>query len=116
MSHAPPERIRTAARAKITRIKQRIAALDDLCSGTLVKRWKVCGKAGCRCAHDEQARHGPYYEWGSMQGGRQVHRMVTPQQARVLRVAIRNHRQVRRLLRAWETQTVRILKAEDRRK
>jgi hypothetical protein len=115
MSPLPPDKIRTAARTEITRIQERIAALDDLCSGTLVKRWKSCGKAGCRCAHDPKARHGPYYEWGYMQGGGQVHRMITPEQARALRVAIRNYRQVRRLLRAWEAQTARILQTHDKR-
>jgi hypothetical protein len=50
-----------------------------------------------------------------MQGGGQVHRMITPEQARVLRVAIRNYRQVRRLLRAWEAQTARILQTHDKR-
>ena len=78
-------------------------------SGTLVKRKKLCGKERCRCVRDPRARHGPYYEWGFMKGGSQAHRMVSPEQAAILRQAIANYRTVRRLLRRWEAQTVRIL-------
>jgi hypothetical protein len=107
--------VRQAARVRIARIQKRIRAMDYVCSGTLVRRWKVCGKPGCRCAKDPDARHGPYYEWGYMEGGRQVHRMVTTEQARILRAAIKNYRRALRLLREWETETVRVLEAEKRR-
>ena len=40
--------------------------MDYLCSGTLLRRMKMCGKPGCRCSEDPDARHGPYYEWGHM--------------------------------------------------
>ena len=83
--------------------------MDYVCSGTLVRRWKVCGKAVCRCHQDPAARHGPYYEWGYMEGGRQVHRMVSPAQAKLLRSAIRNYRTIRGLLRAWEAESVRLM-------
>ena len=55
--------------------------MEYLCSGTLLERRKMCGKPGCRCAQDPQARHGPYYEWGHMKAGKLVHRTVSPEQA-----------------------------------
>lgn len=103
---------RHAALERIARIRERIQAIERLCSGTLLRRTKVCGKLECRCAHDPAARHGPYYEWGRMQGGRLVHRMVPPAQATLLREAIANYRAVRRLLRAWENETVKLIEAE----
>lgn len=87
--------------------------MERLCSGTLLRRTKVCGKPGCRCAHDPTARHGPYYEWGRMKRGRLVHRMVSPPHAALLREAIGNYRALRRLLRAWEDETVKLIDAED---
>jgi hypothetical protein len=90
--------------------------VDYLCSGTLLRRRKLCGKVGCRCAQDPAARHGPYYEWGHMKDGKLVHRMVSPQQAARLRQAIRHYRKVLRLLRAWETETERVITAEDERR
>lgn len=101
------------ARARIARLREKVGAIEYLCSGTLVERMKRCGKPGCRCAADPAARHGPYYEWGHMHEGKLVHRTVTPQQAVVLRLAIANYRTVRKLLRQWEIETEHLLEAED---
>jgi Family of unknown function (DUF6788) len=112
MSPPPPHARLQQAQARIARVREAIQAMDYLCSGTLLRRTKLCGKPGCRCAQDPAARHGPYYEWGHMQGGKLVHRMVSARQAALLRAAIKNYRKVRRLLRAWETETERIIEAE----
>lgn len=103
---------RRAAQERIAQLRARIQAIDRLCSGTLLRRTKVCGKAGCRCAEDPTARHGPYYEWGRMKGGRLVHRMVSPAQAALLREAIANYRMLRRLLRTWEAETIKLIEAD----
>ncbi len=101
------------ARGRIARIRESVGAIDYLCTGTLIKRMKQCGKSGCRCAQDLAARHGPYYEWGHMRRGKLVHRSVTPEQAVVLRLAIKNYRKVKKLLRDWEVQTERLIESED---
>ena len=94
-------------------IQEQIRALDDLASGTLARRTKLCGRVSCRCARDQGARHGPYYEWGRMKNGRLVNRMVSPQEAVLIRRAIANYRAVRRLLRAWEVQTIHVIEARN---
>ena len=99
-------------RDKIGGVRAALAAIAYLCSGTLHMRMKVCGKPGCRCAQDPQARHGPYYEWGHMSGGKLVHRMVTPAQAELLQHAIDNHRRAKQLMREWEEQTERLIDLE----
>jgi len=100
------------ARARIGRIRTAIAAIDYLCSGTLLERFTSCGKPGCRCAQDPAARHGPYYDWGHMQDGKLVHRRLTAEQAALLRPAIANYQKVKELLRAWEVETERLIDAE----
>ena len=85
-----PQAIIAQARERITRIRDTVASVHYLCSGTLLERMKLCGKPGCRCAEDPAARHGPYYEWGHMKRGKLVHRSVSPQQAAILRLAIAN--------------------------
>lgn len=107
-----PQQIVKQARERITRIRAALTVADYLCSGTLLQRMKVCGKPGCRCAQDPAARHGPYYEWGHMQGGKLVHRSVTAAQAVLLRQAIANYRKVKQLLRIWEKETERLIDAE----
>lgn len=108
-----PERIAKQARARIARLRERLGAIEYLCSGTLIERRKRCGKPGCRCATDPAARHGPYYEWGHMHEGRLVHKTVSERQAAVLRLAIGNYRKVRKLLREWEVETERLIESED---
>ena len=100
------------ARERIASIRAVLNAMEYLCSGTLLRRTKVCGKPSCRCAQDPSARHGPYYEWGHQKGGKLVHRVVSPEQAALLRLAIANYRQARKLLRAWEKETERLIDAD----
>jgi hypothetical protein len=100
------------SREKIDRIRQALSEIDTMCSGTLLKRMKVCGKPSCRCKRDPLARHGPYYEWGHMKGGVLVHRSVTPEQAELLQLAIDNYRKAKKLMRAWEEETERLIDLE----
>lgn len=111
MARSAAQRIKHT-REKIGRIRQGLGEIEYLCSGTLVERMKLCGKPGCRCAQDPLARHGPYYEWGHMKDGRLVHRMVTREQAQLLRLAIDNHRTAKKLMRAWEDETERLIDLE----
>ena len=115
MSHRPETVIKRALE-RIARIREALSTIDYLCSGTLLQRTKVCGKPGCRCAQDPSARHGPYYEWGHMKGGKLVHRTVTPEQATILQLAIANHRKAKKLMQAWEDETERLFDAEAPRK
>lgn len=108
-STRPPNTER--ARARIAQIREELNAIELLCSGTLLKRMKTCGSPTCRCAQDPAARHGPYYEWGHMQAGKLVHRVVSAEQAEVLRQAIANYRRLRKLLRGWEAETERLIDA-----
>jgi len=111
-----PETIIKQARERIARIRETLGTIDYMCSGTLLRRMMVCGKPACRCAQDASARHGPYYEWGHMKAGRLVHRMVTPEQATILQLAIANHRKAKKLMKAWEVETERLFDAEAPRK
>ena len=97
-------------REKIARIRAAFTELEYLCSGTLHQRTKVCGRP--TCPQDPAARHGPYYEWGHLKGGKLVHRVVTPQQATLLQQAIDNQRRAKKLLRDWEEQTERLIDLE----
>ena len=94
---------------KIAQIQSAIGAMQYLSSGTLLKRTKVCGNSNCHCARDPAARHGPYYEWSYLKGGRLHHRTLTPKQAELMRRAIANYRKAKKLLRAWEAHTQRLI-------
>jgi len=88
--------------------------MDYVASGTIHVRTKVCGRNNCRCAHDPDARHGPYHEYSRRLQGRLRHSVVTPQQADLLSRAIANYREIQSLLARWERETVaEILNAEN---
>ena len=103
-------------RARIEELKQQILELDLVVSGTLVRRTKVCGKPGCRCATDPAARHGPYHEWGRIERGSRTTTTVTPEKGRRLRAALRNRRRLKTLVRRWERESVAAPGCRDRRK
>jgi hypothetical protein len=99
----------TEVQAKIAAIHKALSAVQYLASGTLLKRTKLCGNPRCHCASDPAARHGPYYEWSYLKAGKLRHRTLTPKQAKLMRLAIANYRKVKKLLRAWEVQTQRLI-------
>lgn len=101
------------AQARIERIRSALAHYELMCSGTLSERMMKCGKPNCGCAKDPAARHGPYYEWGRMRAGKQTHRYVSATQAQILRRAIANYRELRKLLREWEEHTERLIDAAE---
>jgi hypothetical protein len=47
-----------------------------------------------------------------MKGGKLVHRLVSAEQANLLRRAIANDRRLRKLLRSWENETERLIDAQ----
>jgi hypothetical protein len=94
---------------KIAEIQRALTAMQYLSSGTLLKRTKVCGNPRCHCATDPASRHGPYYEWSHLKAGKLRHRTLSPDQAELMSLAIANHRKVKKLLRAWEVQTQRLI-------
>jgi hypothetical protein len=98
---------RTATRsdARIDSIKRRIARLDRICAGTLLERTKVCGKPNCRCAADPDARHGPYFEWNRWKDDALRHRLVSADEARLVRRAQDNYQTLLQLLAEWEDES-----------
>jgi hypothetical protein len=99
----------TQSRERIAEIQRTLSAMQYLSSGTLLKRMKVCGNPRCHCASDPAARHGPYFEWSYLKGGKLRHRTLSPEQADIMRLAIANQRKAKKLLRAWQAQTLHLI-------
>lgn len=110
------EKDSSAAQRRIEKIRSQIESFDLVCSGSLIERTKTCGKPNCRCATDPEARHGPYNEWSWREGGRLVHKIVTPEQAQCLRQAIENHRKIKALLDSWQRESRSIILMSRKRK
>jgi hypothetical protein len=61
---------------------------------------------------DPAARHGPYYEWSYLKSGRLHHRTLTAKQGELMRQAIAKYRKTKKLLRAWEAHTRRLIELD----
>lgn len=94
---------------RIDTLKRRIAAVDLICSGTLLKRWRVCGKPNCRCATDPHSRHGPYYEWNRYFQGKLRHTVVSPDGVQEVRRVLDNYQRVLQLLEQWDEESIRLV-------
>jgi hypothetical protein len=103
---------RRRLRQRTGELRRRMSALDSVVTGSVYTRYRVCGKASCRCARDPSARHGPYYQWSHQQDGRQRHEVVSEQHAERLREAIANYQELRELLRQWERESLREIFAD----
>jgi hypothetical protein len=107
-----PKNALKEARDNIAAIHQALVELEYLCSGSLSKRMKLCSNPRCQCRTDPAARHGPYYEWGFIEAGRVRHRMLSPKRAELMRAAIANYRKVKKLLKDWEAETLRLIELD----
>jgi hypothetical protein len=99
------------SRAKITArdaerryalLKAELASLGLVRPGSLVRRHMPCGKPACRCMGDPPILHGPYYQWTHKIRGKTVTMRLSRTQAQRCKDWIRNHRQLKKLLRKME--------------
>ena len=92
-------RIKTPASLKRrrARLASRLPDVERLLRGSLVKRYKKCGKASCHCAGD--VGHGPtYYLSVTLAPGKTRSYYVPPQLKSRVSQYLRNHHKLRELL------------------
>jgi len=61
---------------KRAQLRARLAEIGDMRPGSLVERYRRCGKPGCRCAIDEAGKHGPSWSLTREVAGKTVTRVV----------------------------------------
>jgi hypothetical protein len=93
-------------------IARRLAEAGFALPGTLLKRHKACGKAGCRCQADPPRLHGPYHQWTRKIDGKTHTRRLTPEQAAAYGPWFDKARQLRDLLDQLETLSLRIFERD----
>lgn len=111
---ARPKRTTTPKQGeqRLREIRARIGAIDYVCSGTLLRRMKLCGKPNCACVRNRAARHGPYYQWSRRKGGRQDNVVIPATAVPLFRRAALNYREIRKLLRKWEQESALLMLTE----
>ena len=59
-------------------LRQQLASIGDLRPGSLVARYRKCGKPYCRCARDGSRGHGPSWSLTRQVAGKTVTRIIPP--------------------------------------
>jgi len=73
----------------------RLAEPRPMRRGSLSERWVKCSKPGCPCSEREEARHGPYLSLTRRVNGRTQSRLLSREDAEVVRAQIETDRRFR---------------------
>jgi hypothetical protein len=90
------------AQERFETLKREVLKLGYVRPGSLVRRFMPCGNPFCRCAGRPPRLHGPYYQWSTKITGRTRTLRLSGKQAQLCQEWIRNHKQLRRLVRQME--------------
>jgi len=92
-------------------ILSELSDIGDLRPGTLIARYRKCGKANCHCAADGGG-HGPSWSLTAHRQGRTRTRIVSPHAVNRTRAHIEEYRRFRALLRELVDVSIQLCDAE----
>lgn len=78
-------------------IRAELSAIGDLRPGSLVGRYRKCGKPNCHCAREDGGGHGPSWSLTRHLGGKTVTRIIPPSAVEQTQEQIAEYRRLRRL-------------------
>ena len=93
-----PQKVVPAAVRELT---TELAKPRPMRRGSVSERSMKCGRKECRCQHDPQARHGPYYSLTRAEGGKTRSRYLTAEQAAVARQQVEAGHEFRKHVEAF---------------
>jgi hypothetical protein len=78
-------------------IREELASVGDLRPGSLVGRYRKCGKPNCHCATEEGGGHGPSWSLTRQVGGKTVTRIIPASAVEETRKQIAEYQRLRKL-------------------
>lgn len=82
-------------------LREELAATAEMRPGSLVGRYRRCGKATCHCAREGAAGHGPSWSLTRVAGGKTVTRIIPESAVELTRRQIAQYRAFRNLSREF---------------
>jgi hypothetical protein len=67
-----------ALKKRRNEIREELASIGDLRPGSLVSRYRKCGKPNCHCAEEEGGGHGPSWSLTRKVDGKTVTKIIPP--------------------------------------
>ena len=80
-------------------LKGRLAAIREMRQGSLVERYRRCGRQACHCAHEGASGHGPSWSLTRAVGGKTVTRIIPADAVERTREQLAEFRKFRELTR-----------------
>ncbi len=78
-------------------IRAELSSIGDLRPGSLVGRFRKCGKPNCHCAKEEGGGHGPSWSLTRRIGGKTATRIIPPAAVEQTKEQIAEYKRLRRL-------------------
>ena len=78
-------------------IRAELSSIGDLRPGSLVGRYRKCGKPNCHCATEVGGGHGPSWSLTRRVGGKTVTRIIPPSAVAQTQEQIAEYKRLRRL-------------------
>ena len=75
-----------------------LSEVRDMRPGSLVERYRVCGKPGCHCAQPGDPGHGPSWSLTREVAGKTVTKVIPPRAVEATRAQIAEYKRFRALL------------------
>ena len=93
-------------------IKHQIVEARDMRPGSLVERYRRCGKPGCHCAGKGAGGHGPSWSLTRAVGGKTVTRIIPPHAVEATQQQIAEYQRFRGLVRELVDTSERLCEAK----
>ena len=93
-------------------IKHQIDQTSDMRPGSLVERYRRCGKPGCHCAGKSASGHGPSWSLTRAVGGKTVTRIIPPHAVDATQRQIAEYQRFRGLVRELVDTSERLCEAK----
>jgi len=101
----------TAARRRRERLLRQLPDLREILRGSLVERYRRCGRANCRCARPGERGHGPaYYLMVTVASGKTVQVYVPKEHKEQVAQWVENFQRARQALEEMSTLNRQLLK------
>jgi hypothetical protein len=89
--------------AVVRNLAKELAEPSPMRRGSVSERFMKCGQKECRCQHDLQARHGPYFSFTRSEEGKTRSRYLSEEQAALARRHVEAGHEFReRVERYWQ--------------
>lgn len=94
------------------RLKAQIQPLGFICSGTVLLRYRPCGKPSCRCHANPPQLHGPYYQLTRKVKGKTVTVQLNRQAGPLYAECMANRRRLQTIIDQMEALSLRAITAQ----